>query len=144
VNRELSLIEKIFRGGSPSVAAATALMHTSNGRRMLGLIADELTFTLKLEHDGRIIAHASLRRSARFEAISPGNYVLSLTTGRELWRAHLTAEQLVLPQSRAQRAAAQTSDFEHTPTLRTIVADGALQISAYAGEEAGVLVCELI
>lgn len=150
MKRELRAIERVLtsKKGNATVAARE-LAASEQGRGILTAVARETWAALRLERDERevgIMPIAPTAAGVRFPAIVPGSYVLSMTSGRELWRRNLTAADVISAvafRDTALPAAAQTGAFDQKPTVTEVVADGALTLSVFAGIESGTLICRL-
>lgn len=150
MKRELRAIERILTSKKANATvAARELAASEQGRGILTEVARATWASLRLARDERevgILPIVPAVAGVRFPRIVPGSYVLSMSSGRELWRRTLTAADVISAvafRDTALPAAAQTGSFDQKPTVTEVVADGALTVSVFAGVESGTLICHL-
>jgi hypothetical protein len=80
------------------------------------------------------------RMSATFSNITPGTYIIRLSTGRIVWEEALTPEDLIWTYAFPKEdlaVAAKTEPIERAPTRIETILDGELEINVFAGLESG-------
>ena len=98
-----------------------------------------------LEREGQDIA--TLTGDAMSAAgLRPGHYQLKLDSGRMIWEAALSEQQLLWTSAHPGRpleVAAESAERRERPTLEVALLEGELILRVYPGIEAGLLRLEL-
>jgi len=74
--------------------------------------------------------------------ITPGDYTVTLDTGRLLWQGRLAEEDLLWSRAYPKRplqVAADTGTADQSPTRTIHLLDGTLEVNVYAGLESGTV-----
>ncbi len=91
---------------------------------------------LRLSHD---------RRKGEMTGVVPGAYEILLASGQVLWESELTKEDLLSVYAHREeplRLAADTGGVSEQPTRRTVLLDGEVVVTVFAGQTTGRLEIE--
>ncbi len=84
-------------------------------------------------------------RTGFFRGVVPGTYELSTASGRIIWETTLTKQDLLSAYAFAEeplRLAADTEDAREEPTRRTVLLEGEVVVSVFAGSGSGRIAIE--
>lgn len=118
--------------------------------KFMGEVRDETAVDVIIERDATIFA--SLRISpieglAIIDGITPGEYVVKLSTGLVIWRSTLSADDIIWARAFPERdldLAAETEEMARPFSRRELLLDGAVALYVFPGVEAGAIGIEIL